>query len=239
MKKILERAGDTLKRAIGATNGCRSRGRPRSFDRAAALDAAMRVFWQKGFEATSISDLTEAMGVNPPSLYAAFGDKERLFLEAIERYQEERRESCPYVDEPTAKAAVERLLTYLADEAANADQPRGCLMVMTMATTGCSPELQVELGKRRAEGRVRMKARIERGIREGDVPPGTDAGALTDFYATIVTGMAMRSRDGSTTRKSLLATVKRAMQVFPEPAAGAGSRSGGSTASPRARRIPA
>src|SRR6476661_2036032 len=83
------------------------RGRPRSFDRDAALAAAMDVFWEKGFEATSITDLTEAMGINPPSLYSAFGDKEKLFLEAIEAYQQRRGDSCPYADQPTARGAVE------------------------------------------------------------------------------------------------------------------------------------
>src|SRR5712692_5869572 len=69
------------------------RGRPREFDREAALERAIDVFWRHGYEATSVSDLTAAMGVNPPSLYAAFGDKEKLFLEAVERYQQQRRQS--------------------------------------------------------------------------------------------------------------------------------------------------
>src|SRR5688500_20409695 len=84
------------------------RGRPRSFDREAALDAAMEVFWRKGYEASSISDLTDAMGINPPSLYAAFGDKERLFMAAIERYSAERGESRPYACAPTARGATRR-----------------------------------------------------------------------------------------------------------------------------------
>src|SRR5688572_33136097 len=89
------------------------RGRPRSFDRDKALERAMHVFWKQGYEATSLNDLTRAMRINPPSLYAAFGDKEHLYLEALERYQRSRLESvAKWLDEePTAKAGVARLLT--------------------------------------------------------------------------------------------------------------------------------
>jgi AcrR family transcriptional regulator len=174
------------------------RGRPRSFDRDAALAAAMEVFWQKGFEATSISDLTEAMGINPPSLYSAFGDKEHLFLEAIESYQQNRGSSCPYTDEPTARGAIERLLTYMAHD----------------LTANTSAALQKVLTQKRLEARDHMRLRIKRGIEEGDVPAGTDVNALSDFYLTIITGMSLQARDGAT-RKSLIATVEQAMQIFP------------------------
>lgn len=217
MKIRPKRASGAMECAGEGTDGKRPRGRPRAFDRAAALRAAMEVFWRRGFEATSLNDLTRAMGINPPSLYAAFGDKERLFLEALEHYQETRYASCPYVDEPTAKGAVRRLLEHLADELPSPEHP-GCLMVMTMTTTGCSPELKAALGERRAVSRDRFKARIERGIEEGDVPAGTDAGSLADFFGTIITGMALQARDGAS-RKALRATVERAMQVFPDPPA--------------------
>ncbi len=192
----------------------RPRGRPRSFDRDTALDQAMEVFRDKGFEGASLADLTAAMGINPPSLYAAFGDKERLFLEAIERYQAARGESCPYIEEKTARGAIERLLTYMAEELACPDHPRGCLMVLAASTTSSSPFLQETLAQRRASSRKRMKERIERGIREGDVPRGTDAGALADFYSTLIAGMSLQAREGAS-RKSLFATVERAMSVFP------------------------
>src|SRR6266702_5721205 len=98
-----------MRRANGKP--AKPRGRPREFDREAALEQAIDVFWRHGYEATSVSDLTAAMGINPPSLYAAFGDKEKLFLEAVERYRSNQGESCPYAGEPTARGAVERLLT--------------------------------------------------------------------------------------------------------------------------------
>lgn len=203
----------------------KARGRPRSFDREVALEAAMAVFWQKGYEAASISDLTEAMGVNPPSLYAAFGDKEKLFLAAVDRYLEERRRSCPYAAEPTARQAMERLLTYMAHELTEPCHPRGCLMMMATATTGSASQvLQKALANERAWGRERIRDRIKRGIAEGDVPRGADANALTDFYVTILTGMGMQARDGAS-RRGLLATVQRAMQLFPAaPARSAGRR---------------
>lgn len=194
----------------------RPRGRPRSFDRAQALDRAMEVFWEKGFESTSISDLTAVMGINPPSLYAAFGDKERLFLEAVERYQSHRGVSCPYGDEPTAKGAIHRLLTYMAEELTGSGHPRGCMMVMAAATSaGTSHHLQTAIAKKRAEGRARLRERIEQGVNDGELAPDTDVAGLADFYATIITGMALQAKDGAS-RKSLLATVETAMRVWPE-----------------------
>jgi AcrR family transcriptional regulator len=192
------------------------RGRPRSFDRDAALAAAMEVFWEKGFEATSISDLTEAMGINPPSLYSAFGDKEALFLEAIEAYTRRRGESCPYCNEPTARGAVEKLLIYVARELTDASHPRGCLMMMAATTAAnSSTRLQKVIADKRVASREHMRERIKRGIEDGDVPAGTDAGALADFFSTLLTGMALQARDGAT-RKSLLAIVEQAMTLFPK-----------------------
>lgn len=194
------------------------RGRPRSFDRDAALASAMQVFWAKGFEAASVSDLCDAMGLNPPSLYSAFGDKERLFVEAVERYIHGNRESCPYVQEPTAREAIEKLLTYAAHQFTDSSHPHGCLMMMATTTAANSSEaLRKVIASKRSIARENMRARIRRGIEEGDVPPGTDVGALTDFYFTILTGMALQAREGAT-RKSLLATVAQALSLFPRAA---------------------
>src|SRR4051812_3187204 len=188
-----------MKKTSAPARPRKPRGRPRSFDRDAALGRAMEVFWTKGYEGTSISDLTAAMDISPPSLYAAFGDKERLFLEAVERYQEARGQSCPYCDVPTARGAIEKLLTYMAEELTASTHPRGCMMMMAAATAGsASRELQAALARNRAESRARMRERIERGVAEGDVPQGTDAASLADFYSTIVTGMSMQARDGAT-----------------------------------------
>lgn len=194
----------------------KARGRPRSFDREAALAAAMEVFRTRGFEGASLAELTEAMGINPPSLYAAFGDKERLFVEALERYVAARGDACPYGEEPTARGAIERLLTYLADDLTASGHPRGCLVMLAAATAGSGcPAIQATLARHRAEARTRLRDRIQRGIDEGDVRAEVDAGALADFYATVIAGMATQAREGAS-RRSLLAAVAHAMAAFPE-----------------------
>ena len=196
----------------------RPRGRPRSFDRDVALERAMEVFWKHGFEAASLNDLTEAMGINPPSLYAAFGDKEHLFLEAVERYQARHGDACPYADERTARASVERLLTYTATEFSRPCNPRGCLMVMAASTSSTSsPALQSALAQRRDAARTRLKARIDQGVKEGELLPGTDTAGLADFYSAVLAGMSLQARDGAT-RRSLMATVATAMRAWPESA---------------------
>lgn len=199
--------------------GGRTRGRPRSFDREAALQRAIKVFWKHGYEATSINDLTRAMGINPPSLYAAFGDKEKLFMEVVDRYMEERRTVVTRAfEEPTAKRAVERWLREAATALARNGVPRGCLLVMS--DTNCSAQskhVQDALASRRASMTRLLKSRIDRGMREGDVPPRTDTAALADFYSVVVQGMVMLARDRPA-RRSLLAAVEAAMRAWPEGA---------------------
>jgi AcrR family transcriptional regulator len=176
----------------------------------------MEVFWRRGFEGSSLQDLTQAMGINPPSLYAAFGDKERLFLECVERYQAKHGGACPYEEEPTARGAIAKLLLYMATELTKRCNPRGCMMVMSAATCSTSSEeMQAALHERRATSRAHIRERIERGVKEGDVPRGIDAAALTDFYVAVISGMSLQARDGAS-RKSLLATVETAMRAWPE-----------------------
>jgi len=177
----------------------------------------MHVFWEHGYEAASISDLTAAMGITPPSLYTAFGDKERLFLEAIERYGKgpggfgQRALD----EEPTARGAIQRLLEDAAAELTEECHPLGCMMVM--ATTNCSvaaEHVQNALAKRRALGVANIQARIQRGIADGELAADTDAGALANFYATVYQGMSMQAKDGAP-RASLLASVEMAMRSWP------------------------
>jgi AcrR family transcriptional regulator len=191
------------------------RGRPRSFDRDKALERAMHVFWRQGYEATSVNDLTRAMRINPPSLYAAFGDKEHLYLEALERYQRSRLESvAKWLDEePTAKAAVARLLTEAAGLLVRSGAPRGSMLVDS-AMNCADASLQPQLAQRRASGRAILKARIERGVREGELPPHTDTAALADFYITVFQGMSVQAHDGAT-RQRLLGIARTAMRAWP------------------------
>jgi len=207
----------TIETTVVAAAPPKPRGRPLSFDRDAALERAMHVFWEHGYEAASISDLTAAMGITPPSLYTAFGDKERLFLEAIERYGKgpggfgQRALD----EEPTARGAIQRLLEDAAAELTEECHPLGCMMVM--ATTNCSvaaEHVQNALAKRRALGVANIQARIQRGIADGELAADTDAGALANFYATVYQGMSMQAKDGAP-RASLLASVEMAMRSWP------------------------
>jgi len=196
----------------------KTRGRPRSFDRDEALERAMDVFWRQGYQATSLSDLTAAMGINPPSLYAAFGDKEHLFLAAVERYESLGHGSagCILEEAPTARDAVELILKETASELTKPSQPKGCMLIT--AATNCSAEsahIQRALAKRRAEQKKHLKDRIAKGVANGELPRGADAGALADFYTTVLTGMSMQARDGAT-RKTLLATAETAMRAWPK-----------------------
>ena len=195
----------------------RPRGRPLSFDRDAALETAMHVFWQRGYEAASISDLTSAMGITPPSLYTAFGDKEQLFLEAIERYALGYGSAGVRAlkEEPTARGAIERWLLEAANELTQPCHPKGCMVVM--AATNCSAaaeRVQDALLLRRTEAIANVGRRIQGGIDNGELPPDTDAQDLANFYATIYQGMSMQAKDGAT-HESLVATVRTAMRSWP------------------------
>jgi len=202
------------------------RGRPLSFDRDTALEQAMHVFWERGYEAASITDLTTAMGITPPSLYTAFGDKEKLFLEAIERYALGPGSAGPRAlkEEPTARGAIERWLQEAAEELTRPCHPKGCMVVM--ATTNCSvaaEHVQTALAKRRAAAIASIRERIQDGVDKGELAPGTDAKALSNFYSTIYQGMSMQAKDGAS-RASLLATVDAAMRAWPAAAEKASKR---------------
>ena len=190
------------------------RGRPRGFDRAAALEAAMRLFWRKGYAAASISDLTAAMGIGSPSLYAAFGSKEALYAEALRAFGERHG---PRVWErfraaPTARAALE---AYLMDSAATlapagAGDPPGCMVTLSAVEgEGCAA-----LGERvramRAEALAALQARLRRGIAEGELPTGLDVAGVARFFLAVQGGLSLQARDGAT-RAELEAAARAAM----------------------------
>jgi AcrR family transcriptional regulator len=194
------------------------RGRPRSFDREAALDIAMRLFWQHGYEATSLSQLTEAIGVSAPSLYAAFGDKEALFLQTVERYLSRSGDQtqAQIWEAKTARESVARLLTESAIRLTDPKYPRGCMIVLSAIS--CSDEaarVQAELAECRAGWEKQLKQRIERGIVEGDVPATTNAAALASFYMAVVQGMSLHAKDG-VGRERLKEIAEAAMQAWPQ-----------------------
>jgi AcrR family transcriptional regulator len=203
-------------------------GRPRGFDRDAALAAALRVFWTNGYEGASLADLTAAMGINRPSLYAAFGNKEALFAEALALY--ERQEGAPLdrlIEEaPTAREAIAATLRHNARVYAREGFPRGCLIVLSlMVGTPESAAVRALLAERRRAGTDALAARIARGQREGDVPPDADPARLAAFYTAVLHGMSVQARDGAN-EAELMAIAEAAMAGWPaSPPAAAGGAS--------------
>jgi AcrR family transcriptional regulator len=205
------------RRGDGAAPG---RGRPRSFDREQALERAMLVFWEHGYEATSIQALTRAMGINPPSLYATFGDKEQLFLAVVERYRSGpgARAGGILTEAATAREAMARLLENAALELTSKAHPRGCLVITAaVSCSGDGARVQRVLGGHRAETEMALAARIARGIAEGELAADCDAAELAAFYMTVIEGMSLQARDGAG-RARLLAVAQAAMRAWPAPA---------------------
>jgi AcrR family transcriptional regulator len=193
----------------------RPRGRPRAFDRDEALARAMQVFWEKGYEAASMQDLLSAMEISSPSLYAAFGDKEALFLEAVQRYHERVREQCECPDELPARESIENLLTELATVFTDRSHPAGCLAVIALMTAPTTtPKAQRFLAEQRAEAKARLRARIQGGVDKGELERDTDVTALTDFYLAVINGMSLQAREGAS-RKTLLGMAQTAMRAWP------------------------
>lgn len=175
-----------------------TRGRPRSFDLDEALDSAMQVFWRKGYEGASLADLTEAMGINPPSLYAAFGNKEALFRKALDRYVERRAVLWhEALEAPTAREAVEQLLRQSAD-LLTSECNRGCMMVKGSLTCGEGAErLQREMASVRARGEAMLQERFERAIIDGDLPADADPVSLARYVMTVGQGMSVQAAGGA------------------------------------------
>lgn len=177
------------------------KGRPREFDKEQVLDKALHVFWERGYEGTSLSDLTEAMGINRPSLYAAFGNKEELFRLALDRYAEKgpgavHREA---LAEPTAKAVVERLLKSTADGLTDPANPPGCLAVQGALSCGDAAEsIKKELCQRRAQAEQALRERFERAKAEGDLRPGSSGpDSLARYVMAVMQGMAVQAASGA------------------------------------------
>jgi AcrR family transcriptional regulator len=180
--------------------GMAARGRPRSFDRAHALRQAMEVFWRRGYEGASITDLTTAMGINSPSLYAAFGCKEALFREAVAYYNETEGVDAAKAlrDLPTAKEAIGGFLRQNVIAYTDADKPSGCMIVLTATTyTEQSQAVHAHLAEWRIATEHDFRERIERGIAECDVPATADAATIAAFYSAVNQGMAIQARDGA------------------------------------------
>lgn len=188
-------------------------GRPREFDRDAALAKARDAFWSRGYEGVSMADLVERLGIASARIYAAFGSKEALFREAVALYDagEGGFAARALAEEPTATQAIERSLREAVENCTRKGRPRGCMVVS--AATNCAAEnegVREFLADHRRRRTALLRERLERGAAEGELQPEADAQALADHFATILLGIAVQARDG-VSRKRLLATIPAAM----------------------------
>jgi AcrR family transcriptional regulator len=192
-------------------------GRPRGFDRDAALDAAMLLFWRKGFAATSMNDLCDAMAIRSPSLYAAFESKETLYIEAVEDYV---RTIGPPVwgklaEGPTARASVENLLLAAAETMPGSSaKPAGCMATLAAVGDEWPAAIAEVVRKVRLELLSMLQSRLETGVAKGELPASTDLDRLSRFYLGVYQGMAIQARDGATSAE-LRGIAAMAMVAWP------------------------
>ena len=206
----MEQAGET-KPAVR-----RKTGRPRSFDREMALEQAMLTFWRHGYETTSIVDLTTAMGVSAPSLYTAFGDKKRLFLEAVHRYAGDPQVIAETIaSAATAYDAARDMLRACVIAFTGEATPSGCLLASATASGSVdSADVQRVVGDIRATIGGQLRVRIERDMIAGVLPEDTDAAALAGLVIAVIQGLSVLARDG-TPRMSLMSIADAALGAWP------------------------
>jgi AcrR family transcriptional regulator len=190
-------------------------GRPREFDAETALDQAMEVFWRHGYEGATIAQLTEAMGINPPSLYACFGNKEGLLKAALDRYTKLRG---VWMDEvvaaPTARDVAERMLMGIAEKQTDPANPPGCLLVQGGIACGTGSEnVPFELAARRAQNEDQLRDRFVRAQAEGDLKPTSDPAALARYVSAVSVGMGVMASSGAD-REALRQVASVAVQAI-------------------------
>ena len=203
------------------TDPPRPRGRPRGFDRDTALDRALPVFRRQGYEGASVADLTAAMGITTPSLYGAFGSKERLYREALDRYRADAQRAAPWaMAAPTAREAIQQILEGSARDFSDPAHPPGCMISTAVLT--CAPENRpaaAAVTSMRGNTVARLRTRFARALEDGELPPGTDPDELARFYGAIIQGLSVQALDGAGL-DGLMKIVRRAMAAWPaaEPA---------------------
>lgn len=181
-----------------------------------ALAAALRVFWSKGYEGASLTDLTEAMGITRPSLYAAFGNKEALFRHTLDLYEREKLAYVgPALDAPTAKGVAQRLLQGAIDTCAGESEPRGCLRVIASSACGSESEcIRAEVLERSRKVRAMLVDRMARAVAEGDFNGPTDPEAITTYLTAVLQGMAVQAGAGAS-REDVQRVVDTTLAVWP------------------------
>lgn len=193
------------------------KGRPRSFDRDRALIRALDIFWRKGFEPASVAELCAAMEINPPSLYSAFGNKAKLFLEAVSYYERvywkstwERLE-----EEPDITQAIDNFFSEAADILLSPSAPCGCMVVLAAINVSQESTDVVEVvSVLRQEGKDLFEKRLRRAVTEKQLPSDTGTAALATVLNTLLEGMSIEAKDGATS-ESLSATGQFASRLLP------------------------
>jgi len=186
---------------VGGAASARSRGRPRGFDRDAALEQATLLFWSKGYEATSITDLTKAMGIGSPSLYAAFGSKEALYAEALQHYGR-TNEHYVWAAFQAADTVRDAVQSFLMDSSAAltgciADKPRGCMATLSSVGSEGHTDLGEIVKAARAVTLKRLEERLAQAVHSGEISKATDTHALARFVQAVQAGMSILARDGA------------------------------------------
>jgi AcrR family transcriptional regulator len=202
--------------SVAEKQAAKPRGRPLTFNQDEALDKALKVFWSRGYEGTSMSELTEVLGINKPSIYAAFGNKEELFRKALARYA---TGPAAFVGEamkqPTARLVIEKFLLQAVEFFCDKSTPNGCMIVQGALTCGQgSSAIQQELAAYRSSFEATLTKRFELAQAQGDLPPDANAKQLAKYIATIHQGMSVQATSGAT-REDLLAIVAMALQNWP------------------------
>jgi AcrR family transcriptional regulator len=203
-------------------------GRPREFDTEKALDLAMELFWRKGYEGTSLSDLTSTLSITRPSLYAAFGNKAALFRTVLNRYEARaggyRSDA---LKAPTARAVAEKLLQGAADLHGDKSNPAGCLGVQGALACGDDAEpIRQELISRRRAGEDAIRQRLKRAKAEGDLPADSNPADLARYLSVVIYGMTVQAAGGAS-RKELRSVADLALRQWPD--AGNGRRKQGTS----------
>lgn len=191
-------------------------GRPREFDTEKALERAMALFWRQGYEGTSLADLTHALGITRPSLYAAFGSKEALFLKALDLYETRAGYREAALAAPTASAYARALLEGAADLHGDRKNPPGCLGVQ--GALACAPEtdaIRKELIRRRKIGEGIIRDRLKRAKAEGDLPPDANPADLARYLSIVIYGITVQAAGGAT-REELRNVAELALQNWPQ-----------------------